>query len=188
MSPEQKGKWVEQIMEGEKISTIVVEFPYRFLKTYLTERGLDHLSKIVPWTSSTAATRSKTFINLLKIRIQFFYPDKMGDILKNEGHVRLMSSIWHLFRYLKVLVISCIIMISLVIFNELYQKNNAANVSNIQLLNLIYLGFLLLFSTLGKMIIETFFHYQRVREVFYVLETAYTTSITNGDILSIDEP
>ena len=46
-------------------------------------------------------------------------------------------------------------------------------------------AFIFLFATYGKKIIETFIHYQRVREIFYVLETAYTTTITSKELLDL---
>jgi hypothetical protein len=174
--------WVEQLKEGENLNGFVAEFPYRFLKKYLLSRGLKHLADFIPWDENNFSNRSKTFINLLKIRIQFFHPDKMGDILKNEGHVRLMSSIWHLLKYIKFISIICIILNILIFSIGLIWTNETVLYLIIPSLlsTLIFL-----FGMLGKREIELFIHYQRVREVFYVLETAYTTSITDKDILKM---
>lgn len=186
MSDDQKENWVEQIKTNENINGFVVEFPYRFLKKYLVARGLSHLANIIPWDENNFSTRSKTFINLLKIRIQFFHPDKMGDILKNEGHVRLMSSIWHFLKYLKVISIICILIdIGIYIIGLLWTYKTVLYLIIPFLISL----FIFLFATLGKKVIESFIHYQRVREVFYVLETAYTTTIDQDEILkNIDYP
>lgn len=186
MNKEQQNKWVEQVKSDENISSFIVEFPYRFLKNYLDARGLPHLSKIIPWDENNFSTRSKTFINQLKIRINFFYPDKMGDILKNEGHVRLMSSIWHLLKYLKILSVSCLISNILIFISGLIWTNKTVLFLLIPSFFSLMIYFL---GSIGKTVIESFIHYQRVREVFYVLETAYTASIENKEILTnIDYP
>ncbi len=174
LNSDQQEKWVEQLKPEENISTFTVEFPYRFLRKYLESRGLLYLTEIVPWTEEDHSFRSKTFINKLKIRLQCFHPDKTGDILKNEGHIRLMSSIWHMFRYLKQLSIGCII-INILLFALIHQTVLYLIVP----LLLSVLVFLLAY--IGKRGIETFFHYQRVREVYYVLETAYAAFMDNKE-------
>lgn len=185
MTTEQKSKWVEQYTEDDKKNQdFVIEFPYRNLKAYLDARGLQHLSKFVPWDINNSDTRSKTFINRLKIRIQFFYPDKTGNILKNEGHIRLMSSLWYLCKYLKTLSLLCLTTNLLTFFSGLYLYWNYTTIFYF-IISAFISAFILLFATYGKKIIETFIHYQRVREIFYVLETAYTTTITSEALLDI---
>jgi hypothetical protein len=44
--------------------------------------------------------RSKTYINVLKLRLMWFFPQKCGPFRKNEGHVRLMASVWYAARAL----------------------------------------------------------------------------------------
>ena len=48
------------------------------------EKGLDH--------------RTKMFLNILKIRLQLAAADKCGEIVRNEAHVRMMSSVWYAAR------------------------------------------------------------------------------------------
>lgn len=183
MTPEQKSKWVEQYTESDaKISNFVIEFPYRNLKGYLDARGLQHLSKFVPWDINNHNNRSKAFINQLKIRIQFFFPDKTGNILKNEGHIRLMSSLWYLCKYLKALSLLCLTTNLLIFFIGLYWNYTTIFYF---IISTFLSAFIFLFATYGKIIIETFIHYQRVREIFYVLETAYTTTIPSEKLLDL---
>lgn len=183
MTPEQKIKWVEQYTEDDKKnSDFVIEFPYRNLKAYLDARGLQHLSKFVPWDINNPDNRSKAFINRLKIRIHFFYPDKTGNILKNEGHIRLMSSLWYLCNYLKTLSLLCLSINLLTFFIGLYWNYTTILYF---IISVFLSAFIFLFAAYGKKIIETFIHYQRVREIFYVLETAYTTTITSEELLNL---
>ncbi|ADQ80345.1 hypothetical protein Palpr_2209 [Paludibacter propionicigenes WB4] len=168
------GDWVEHYKIDE-LKNCVVEYPYRYLKSYFEKRGLLHLAKIIPWDETDFTKRSKTFINLLKIRINYYRPDCMGEILKNEGHIRLMSSLWHSLRYIKTISLLCIfanILISLI------------NLNTIQYLLIpIYCSIVVyIFAKIWKIVIESFYHYQRAREVFFVLETAYIVSLDHNDI------
>ncbi|HWB05366.1 MAG TPA: hypothetical protein VG796_20195 [Verrucomicrobiales bacterium] len=80
-----------------------IEYPYTHLFEYLTYRGLHHLAAIVPWKGKEGDTpplRTKFFINALKIHLSFHVPGKCGQIVRNEGHIRLMSSVWYAARAL----------------------------------------------------------------------------------------
>jgi hypothetical protein len=71
------------------------EYPYVNLKGYLQRRGLDTLAQMVPWEPDRAGSRTKNFVNALKNRIEFYYPEKAGVVTRNEAHVRFMSSMWY---------------------------------------------------------------------------------------------
>ena len=79
-------------------------FPYPNLREYLIRRGLSHLAEFVPWCAKnkTLDHRTKVVINILKTRIRatYVYPI-IQDIVRNEGHIRLMTSIWHVALYLR---------------------------------------------------------------------------------------
>lgn len=179
MSNEEKEGWVEKMDDNNKSTNFIIEFPYRYLKKYFEHRKLNHLATLIHWDDKDLKARSKTFINTLKIRLQFYHPDKINNIIKNEAHIRLMSSIWHLLKYIKKISLFCVI-INLLIFSI----GIIWIIKSIPyMLISLFLSTLIFFITLlGKREIESFFHYQRVREIFYVLETAYTASLENEEI------
>jgi hypothetical protein len=84
--------------DPNKITPSDAQFPYFFLHEYLMGRGLDHLAQWVPWQGKDRSTwkyRSKMFINLLKIRLQFLVPEKCKEIVRTEAHVRMTTSMWY---------------------------------------------------------------------------------------------
>lgn len=158
------------------------EFPYPFYSDYLRKRKLDHLIKLACWceeNDENREKRSKTYINILKIRLQYFFPDKCNVIIKNEGHVRLASSTWyvsHILRGFAVLGI-CIVLITLAL--NIHKANLFYILSYIPVImspvTVLYMSIYFLKN------ISKFIHYQRLREIFYVLETTYTAFQTQED-------
>lgn len=172
------------------------EFPYDHLYRYLEHRGLCHLLPLVPWGRPSAAeeevarqariARSKNFINILKIRLHFYFPDKCGAISRNEAHVRLMSSTWYMARQLALPVVTALTITSVGIAVAIDQGFVFARPALVALLAIsalfaIGVGFA---ASLAVKSIEKFLHYQRVREVVWVLETAYTAFRANPEVLS----
>ena len=97
-------EWVIKNTEG--LSPIEVQFPYCNLSAYLSSRGFDYDKDIINWdcdkegesgnkSISNQKNRSKAFINKLKMRISFFYPEALSTIIKNEAHIRFSSSMWY---------------------------------------------------------------------------------------------
>lgn len=74
------------------------EFPYLNYYKYLLKRDLTDLLKYVDW--HTVEGRTKNKINSLKIKIQIFASEAYALINKNESHVRMASSTWHISRIL----------------------------------------------------------------------------------------
>lgn len=156
------------------------EFPYIHFDRYLRSRNLTHLLSLTEWCDPEK--RTKNFLNILKIRLFFEHGDKCGSIAKNEAHVRLMSSTWYMSRALQWLAAG-IVLFSLV----------TAFVSGVSLRFgwgvVLYLipatpaVVVFTFATLSKHIIERFLHYQRVREVIWVLETAYVAYRDRPELL-----
>jgi hypothetical protein len=92
-----------------------VEYPYIYLKQYLCTRGLYSLAAMVPWEGSGdnhPPERSKSFINNLKIRLLYHVPARCGLIVRNEGHIRLLSSVWYVARALAALTVSAMIIVN----------------------------------------------------------------------------
>ena len=157
-----------------KVSKEDVEFPYIFLYEYLKGRGLQHLADIIPWGNIdkkgglNTKSRTKMFINIIKIRLQFSIPEKCKDIIRNEAHVRFSTSIWYAARWLLKIALSPLIIIVII---SLLNHNiklilNAAPV-------IYYNVLIILLALFIKYNVQRFIHYLRVREIVHVLETAY---------------
>ena len=150
------------------------QFPYVYLRDYLGKRGHCHLCPFVVWGNSEEDfNRSKTFINLLKIRLKYYRPEQCSIIIRNEAHIRLATSSWYVAQSLKICSIVGIFLVSLSIALNIFASGASASIK-------LYLAFFIpaifVFFTSIFIItrVEDFLHYQRLREVFYVLETAFT--------------
>ncbi len=145
------------------------QFPYSHLYEYLNARGLDHIADLVPWRGSTGVIdkRSKMFINILKMRLQYADPQRCGEIVRNEAHVRMMSSVWYAARLLQQLCL--LLLIPLAVCSYLMRAWRSPDIWGLLLVLLV----LVLGTQWLRRTIIKFLHYQRVREIVYVLETAY---------------
>jgi|GEM_PF-1200873 len=159
------------------------DYPYNDLHSYLKNKGFEHLANLIKWKTSREndnnnlqIKRSRFYINMMKIRLQFYFPEKNNLIRKNEGHVRLMSAVWHMSNTLNKFIIwafvLCIASALLHIIVE-FLSNHVNIFSNLWfiILPLILIGFVKLISFWSKNSVEMFLHFQRVREIMYVLET-----------------
>ncbi len=159
------------------------EFPYPDYDKYLEQRELTHLLPFVLWKSNKRA-RSKTYVNLLKVRLRHYFPDKCGQIVRNEAHVRLASSTWY---------VSIILMwigagaLTLSIASLLWSQPEAPEEWPAHLAwhmpALVAPVVVVAVSAFAWWTIRGFLHYQRLREVFFVLETAHTAFRGNYDVL-----
>ncbi len=154
------------------------EFPYMYFNDYLKHRGLMHLSPFVKWKENQGY-RTKNYINLLKIRLRFLYPDRIRNIIRNEAHVRLASSVWYVagaVRWCAILGLAIVFSAFLLYLASLFY-NQASGATNEYIAR--YAGAiggvaLMLFgSWYLRTRVESFLHYQRQREVVHVLETAW---------------
>lgn len=140
-------------------------YPYPLYRRYLYIRDADHLAQYVTWCAGSpkAARRDpkgKLFINTMKQRIRAFAsPELVRDMVRNEAHVRTLSSLWFILRFLVRFIIGTNILFAIV--GELPESKHFATTA----LLLWLLWYL-------KYIIETGFHYVRLRELNMVLETA----------------
>lgn len=174
------------------------QFPYSHISEYLEIRGFSHLAKIVPWDGGTFSTdrsnltnRSKIFINMLKARIELVAPSKCGTIAGNEAHVRMMSSVWYASKslskvcwlsalpilfYLHPLKRAILINFQHVLNGEISLDLTPYEVSLFHDFRIYFALFLFTLITAFwiRRHAESCFHYQRVREVVYVLETAFS--------------
>lgn len=149
---------------------IPVEFPYHYLMKYLEDRGILYLADRVPWEPGSFKRRAKHFANALKIRILIENPSSFGILARNEGHVRLSSSMWYVSRLLFWLsVMGLLIYFGAVACSHIWERLPPADVAPVFVPTL----FVLAASWLGKWAIERVLHYQREREVLFILETAH---------------
>lgn len=147
------------------------EFPYLNFRCYLGARRVSHLTKHIPWCPKVKGTfecRTKMFINMLKVRLQAFAPRLCWDIIRNEAHVRLATSVWYVANWLIFLsVISLGFLLATVVKHHDEEALRTAYPAGV-------LSFLVFFlCVVMKFHLRKCIHYMRVREVFYVLETAH---------------
>lgn len=164
-----------------------VQYPYNNLKGYLISRRRIDLAKKIPWSPEESNKRSKTFINLLKIRIQFYFPQAYNTIIKNEAHIRLTSTLWYVAKTLNKTALWGMALIILVSGLFLYFEGLKSIIA-LSIIGLILSIISYLFSKSAISNSERFLHYQRVREIFYVLETARVASIEKKlDLFNIEK-
>ena len=154
------------------------QFPYSHLKKYLNERGLWHLAEMVPWDWSKPGQhgfRTKMFINVLKMQLQQLAPDKCAEVVRNEAHIRMMSSLWYaasgLWRLSLVSAIAVLFPVAMAIVMYLLEARNPFMLLPETCGVLVLAGISFVFAAWLQSRIRRFFHYQRVREIVYVLET-----------------
>jgi len=171
-----------------------VEFPYVYLKEYLKVRGFERLAAMITWDPDHPTPRSKHFINLLKARLQFYFPERYGQIARNEAHVRLMSSSWFMCRTVRMIAYSGIALILGWLAIKVASSNDAfADImaNDVDVRRTIWvLAFplaVIVAVTWTKRQIEAVVHYQRVREVLFVLET-FRAALHEKRTLSYDLP
>jgi len=151
------------------LSDIHVEFPYTHLKDYLVQRGFDDLADSIRWTAADKNSygyRSKHFINNLKSELEFHYPQKIRELTRIESHIRLHSSLWYACFYLRYISIIGILM-GILSSWMLWHRFQGLDFVMVFLPSMVFVT-----SFIFQGFIENAFHYQRTREVFYVLKFA----------------
>lgn len=145
-----------------KIGRGRAEYPYNALREYLHYRGLRELEPYVEWKASDwdkkipdVSRRSKHFINEKKLIIKAYSDKLYFEIARNEAHIRLMSSLWYM-SFTSVIL-------SVVAIFALVQNHAPANEADGPI-------FVAAASAWVILVINGFFHYQRVREIVFVLE------------------
>lgn len=181
------------------------DFPYPFLRRYLYKRGFAHLVDYVNWCDgwkeyvcdkkgvmkNDKGNRSKQAINVIKVRLAPLVPSKVNDnIVRNESHVRLISSLWYVMRYVRAIaVIGLIVLLVCTMFKK---PENISYLTFIMEHNkeacffwcatFCFVSLILMLSRI-KVDIETSIHYVRVRELITILEYAwvYDNKLSEGN-------
>lgn len=129
------------------------DFPYISYYKYLLKRGQIDILEYIQW--SAYSRRSKNCINQYKISLQLHEPKAYSIIVKNESHIRMASSSWHVSKVIRNISWIPIIML-------FFTQN--------------YLALLFPLSTLSLSLyilyhVPQFIHYQRLREIYHTLWT-----------------
>jgi hypothetical protein len=163
-----------------QVEEIPVQFPYHYLRTYLNERGMTYLADRVPWGTNIKdledfGRRSKHFANALKMRIRLEAPVDYTIVAANEGHIRLASSMWHVFKRLRLLgLLGLLTYLSTILAINWPQRTFLISPL------IILPAAVTVVAWIGMRGIERAFHHQREREILVILEIANWLCITES--------
>jgi hemerythrin superfamily protein len=154
------------------------QFPYLHYRTFLTKRKEEHLMKHVDWCEDENS-RSKNAFNKLKLRIQLIAPQEYNILVKNEAHIRMASSSWYVAKTNKIISgVSLILIIVFLIVSVLQLPNGCVSFKdfivnlNNNIILLLPVSMWVLNFFIKNSVVE-FLHYQRLREIFFVLQVYY---------------
>ncbi len=167
----QEDKWPYQ---GESDN----KFPYFHFRDYLVARGFgENLAKLATWGNQKVAPdvgkRSKTIINMMKLDIAIKKPDLAAIIESNEAHIRLMSGTWIILTKCVPFALVGLATSILSVIGAMSSVKDLAYSPIISIASILVESILLLGMLWSKNQIEISFHYQRVRELTYILGCAY---------------
>jgi hypothetical protein len=154
------------------------QFPYWYMRCYLAARGLTHLMKYIPWCPKlpdTKGNRTKMFINILKIRVSCLASRFGRDIVRNEAHVRLATSVWYATTTLFYLGLGCVLILVIAYLYVLFALHTAP-LLKYYFASSVFISIVVVLCVIMKRHLLKCIHYMRVREVVYVLETAHLAS------------
>lgn len=141
------------------------EFPYISYYKYLLKRNLLELVEHVNWI--TVEERTKNKINSLKIRVQIFANEAYAMINKNESHIRMSSSTWHITKPLVVVSsVSFVVFFSIIILYLIRR----CRIDVLQYIAAILPLLMLFLVRYIRKKITKYIHYQRLREIQYTLQ------------------
>lgn len=158
------------------------DFPYMSYYKYLLKRGLTDFLKYVNWHNPSARTKNQ--LNKFKIILQLNVPNAYSILAKNESHIRMASSSWHVAKVIKKIsryslwasVLFLIIELPISHEDFLMQKEYNSFIlyyyKHYFVSAFIAILFPLLTRYLSRYIIKNvpkFIHYQRLREIYYTL-------------------
>lgn len=153
------------------------EFPYTNYYKYLIKRNMKSLFKYVDWYAMEE--RSKNKINSLKIQIQTFANEAYAMINKNESHIRMSSSTWHIAKPLLYVSFTATLVFMILLACELFRMSNCFQGNLCDALYYVpmnyYIAVLLPFCMFALVVyikrrIVRYIHYQRLREIQYTLQ------------------
>lgn len=169
-----KGAWRTFFKKKKPLPPIKGDkFPYRKYREYLEKRGLEKLVKLVVWgpDETDFKQRSKTHVNLLKIKIAALKPELSEIIESNEAHVRLLFGTWYAVKtsfWLTMIGIALTVIAgSLRLDSGLHGGSGFWPACYVYFM--VSAALLLCGLLWAKEKIERQFHYQRVRELTQII-------------------
>lgn len=183
-----------------KVRPGAYEYPYGNVSGYLKSRNFRHLLKYINWEFSDfderltneadeaairrRLQRSKHLVNILKMRTKLKNPLLLFDVVKNEGHIRLMSSVFYLGFSMALISLAGLG------FGAYANVLDRAQPYQYHLLGFrmphpeaVALPALTLFvSGIAMLSVVNFLHYQRVREIVFVLEAAHLSGVDPTEV------
>lgn len=154
---------------GDKCS-----FPYPDLDWYLCSRRLCHLMWFVN-PMYRGKKLSKAYVSILKIRLASDYPRRYATIARNEAHVRMLSSMWYVCRAaVRCALFGCGIGVAVFVLRYFALPNWGTRALDYRdMLWAMPSILLVIFALAIRRSIEGSLHYTRVREIVFLLESAY---------------
>lgn len=143
------------------------DFPYTNYYKYLLKRNMLKLLEHVDWYRMEE--RSKNKINSLKVKIQIFANEAYPLINKNESHIRMSSSTWHMSSLLFIVTIASSICFAVILFCNMF-TDSSDNLKYIHYMAVILPLAMLLLVSYIRYNITHYIHYQRMREIQYTLQ------------------
>jgi hypothetical protein len=138
------------------------QFPYEYYNTYLIKREETHLLEYAKWCKDERA-RSKNALNRLKLKLQLIANQDYNILVKNEAHIRMSSSSWYVAEKNIWINVIILLIFSILLFwkPDFYQ--------NMYFIIILPVLMLLLNFFIYRSVIK-YLHYQRLREIFFVLQ------------------
>lgn len=143
------------------------DFPYTNYYKYLLKRNMLKLLEHVDWYRMEE--RSKNKINSLKVKIQIFANEAYPLINKNESHIRMSSSTWHMSSLLFIVTIASTICFAVILFYNML-PDSSDNLKYIHYMAVLLPLTMLLLVSYIRYNITHYIHYQRMREIQYTLQ------------------
>lgn len=151
------------------------EYPYPNLSEYFETKGLKHLVPLIPWKDNPGQ-KSKAYINKLKLHTELGFPYAYRVLVRNEAHIRLTNTVWHssiLIRYCCMFGLAIASILTVFLLPTQIKAYPLDVILMYCISAAVFPLLVLLVSEFVRINIEKIFHWQRLRELFYIFETYY---------------
>ena len=164
----EKDHWPIQDVSHDK-------FPYLNLRHYLEYRGHTELASLIPWgpEEDKKQKKSSTHIQTMKLRVLLKEPELAALLDSKEAHIRLLSGTWGAIRSTRWFVYAGLVISLIGIVVSCVSQNHEVFRPHVYAGCLLVTAALVMAMEWCKNTIERLFHYQRVRELFLIVASAY---------------
>jgi hypothetical protein len=142
-----------------------VDFPYHGLKKWFENKGMNNLAELVNWSGEDRSKETKHLVNLMKMALEFTFPEQYARIARNEAHVRLVCSVWYASCFL-ILFSMIGLTVAVVVIVVGYSPWSAYSSFYLAVLLMVLAAVMGLVRL--KASVEQSLHYMRVREIVFV--------------------